>query len=129
MRMSLNRTLYRIISMDHHSLWDIPEGRYCLGLLFMQISLMRDVVFSTTTIVVIAVRGYNLGGRGEECLEGSVVHRRMEGSAFTNTSEVATVASDNIQAIYLDNMVLHQLEDIDHKDIHHVLAVHLQTVI
>ena len=128
MRMSLNRTLYRIISMDLHSLRDIPEGRYCLGLLFMQISLMRDAVFSTT-IVVIAVRGYNLGGRGEECLEGSVVHRRMEGSAFTNTSEVATVASDNIQAIYLDNMVLHQLEDIDHKGIHHVLAVHLQTVI
>lgn len=111
--------------MDRHSLWDIPEEGYRLGLLSMHISLMRDVVLSTATA---AVRGCNLEDRGEGCLGESVVHR-MEGLVFTGTFKVTRVATGNIQALYLYNMVLHQPEDIVHKGTRHVLVVHLQIVI
>ena len=88
---------------------------------------MRDVVLSTT--ITAAVRGCNLEDRGEEYLEESAVHRHMEDLEFTGTFEAATAASGNTQAIYLDNMVLHQLMDIDHKGTHHVLGALHQTVI
>jgi hypothetical protein len=87
---------------------------------------MCDVVLSTS--IAAAVRGYNLEGRGEEYLGESIVHR-MEGLVFTGTSKVAMVASDNIQALYLYNMVLHQLEDIVRKGTRHVLVAHLRIVI
>jgi len=63
--------------VDRHTQWDIPEVGYCLGLLFVHISLMHYVVISTT--IAAAVRGCSLEDRGEEYLEESVYHRRMEG--------------------------------------------------